>query len=108
MKIANKDASEYINRCEPFKGSNTFGEKHKANLYVVYSYGRHFPMYVYDYSTREWYENSDKYSSTTSKHQSQCRPREFDIRYEFSTAELKELIDCGGLYAVYGKEPLNL
>ena len=96
MKIANKDASEYINRCEPFKGSNTFAEKHTDNLYVVYSYGYHFPMYVYDYSIREWYENSDKYSSTTSKHQSQCRPR-FEIAREFSTAELKKLISCGGI-----------
>jgi len=94
-KIANKDASEYVNRCEEFEGSNTFAES-GADLYIVYSYGRHFPMYVYDYTTREWYANSDKYSTTTSKHQSQCRPR-FEIAREFNTADLKNLIDCGGI-----------
>ena len=102
-KIANKDASQYVNKCEEFKGSNTFAEmnineyyKEKANLYVVYSYGYHFPMYVFDYTTREWYANSDKYSPTTSKHQSQCRPR-FEIAREFNTEDLIDLIETGSL-----------
>ena len=94
-KIANKDAREYINRCEDFTGNNTFGQR-EVNQYIVYSYSTHFPMYVYDYSTREWYENSDKYSRTTSKHQSQCRPR-FEIKQKFNTEELKQLIGRGGL-----------
>ena len=102
-KIANKYASESVNRCEVFQGSNTFAEviRHHTcgcneDLYVVYSYGHHFPMYVYDYSTREWYENSEKYSPTTSKHQSQCRPR-FEITREFNTEDLIDLINRGGL-----------
>ena len=102
-KIANKNASESVNNRDAFQGSNIFAEviRHftcgcNENLYVVYSYGYHFPMYVYDYDTREWYENSDGYSPTTSKHQSQCRPR-FEIAREFSTAELKKLISCGGI-----------
>lgn len=94
-KIANKDAREYINRCEDFTGNNTFGQR-EVNQYIVYSYSTHFPMYVYDYSTREWYENSDKYSRTTSKHQSQCRPR-FEITREFNTEDLIDLINRGGL-----------
>lgn len=102
-KIANKDAREYVNRCEDFTGSNIFAEviRHHTcgcneDLYVVYSYGTHFPMYVYDYSTREWYANSDKYSPTTSKHQSQCRPS-FEIAREFNTEDLIDLIKTGGL-----------
>jgi|TARA_R110000764_G_scaffold38004_1_gene84171 hypothetical protein len=101
-KIANKDASESVNRCEDFQGSNTFAENLRLgcgcneDLYVVYSYGHHFPMYVYDYTTREWYENSEKYSPTTSKHQSQCRPR-FEIKEKFNTKELIQLIGRGGL-----------
>ena len=94
-KIANKNAREYVNRCEDFTGNNTFGQR-EINQYVVYSYGHHFPMYVYDYTTQEWYANSDKYSPTTSKHQSQCRPS-YEIAREFNTADLKNLIDRGSL-----------
>lgn len=60
------------NRIE-FKGNSVFAEA-DSGLYVVYSYGRHFPMFVHDAGTDQWYENSDKYSVTTSKHQSTCRP----------------------------------
>tara|TARA_R100001086_G_scaffold242011_1_gene169343 strand:+ start:1748 stop:2110 length:363 start_codon:yes stop_codon:yes gene_type:complete len=102
-KIANKNASEYVNKCDVFQGSNIFAEviRHHTlgcneDLYVVYSYGHHFPMYVYDYDTREWYANSNKYSSTTSRHQSQCRPR-FEITYNFNTEDLIKLIEQGGM-----------
>ena len=102
-KIANKDASESVNNRHAFQGSNIFAEniRHHTcgcneDLYVVYSYGHHFPMYVFDYTTREWYANSDKYSPTTSKHQSQCRPR-FEIAREFNTEDLIDLIETGSL-----------
>ena len=102
-KIANKNASESVNNRDVFQGSNIFAEllRHHTcgcneNLYVVYSYGHHFPMYVFDYDTREWYANKDKYSSTTSKHQTQCRPR-FEIARKFNTEDLKKLIARGGM-----------
>lgn len=47
--------------------------KDGKELYVVYSYGLHFPMYACIGGS--WYGNSDRYSSTTSKHQSCSRPR---------------------------------
>ena len=101
-KIANKNASEYVNNRYIFQGSNIFAEVIRPycgvneGLYVVYSYGHHFPMYVFDYDTREWYANEDSYSMTTSRHQSQCRPR-FEITYEFATDELIKLIEKGGM-----------
>jgi hypothetical protein len=102
-KIANKDARESVNNRHAFQGSNIFAEVIRnrtygcnEDLYVVYSYGEHFPMYVYDYTTREWYANSDKYSPTTSKHQSQCRPS-FEIAREFNTEDLINLIGYGSL-----------
>ena len=95
IKIANKNARVYVDMCEEFQGSNTFSEYHE-NLYTVYSYGFHFPMYVYDDTTQEWYANSDKYSLTTSTHQSQCRPSD-EIAREFDTEDLKKLIDRGSL-----------
>jgi hypothetical protein len=73
-KIANKNASVVVSECKEFKGSNTFGVWEHEMCYVVYSYGKHFPMYVYDAISHAWFGNYDKYSQTTSKHMSQCRP----------------------------------
>jgi hypothetical protein len=47
-----------------------------GRLYVIYSYGSHFPMYVWDETAKIWLGNSDKYSRTTSTHQSKYRPSE--------------------------------
>jgi hypothetical protein len=43
-------------------------------MYVVYSYGEHWPLFIYHYLTDTWFENSDKRSVTTSKHRSQAHP----------------------------------
>lgn len=40
-----------------------------ASLYIVYSYGYHFPLVIYDFTCERWYMNMDKYSNTTSEHQ---------------------------------------
>ena len=90
-KTSNKNADQYTSQRMPFTGSNTFGEWNES-CYVVYSYGYHFPMYVYKRGI--WYENSDKYSVSTSKQQTQLRPyctdgRTFNLR---NTTELKDLI----------------
>ena len=108
-RIANKNASEYVQSRKPFKGSNLFGEivnvtefkvigddtwvqdfKEWANnqAYVVYSYGTHFPMFIYLDNT--WYENSDKYSVSTSKQQTQAHPLIDTIKK--TTKEMKELL----------------
>lgn len=84
-KITNSQARAYIMRHEEFKTGNEtiFGHYHydfqargiyQKVTYVVYSYGYHFPMYVYDYEAEQWVGNRDKYSRTTSKHQSITRP----------------------------------
>jgi len=72
-KIANWNARHYVEGLRAFKGNNTFGRNVSETCYVVYSYGTHFPMYAW-VSGKGWYRNSDKYSVTTSKHQSQLRP----------------------------------
>ena len=46
--------------------------------YVVYSYGTHFPMYIWDEVTHRWYGNSDKYSRTTTRHQHNANPTFFN------------------------------
>ena len=92
-RIANKNAQEYVDRAEQFKGSNLFGEYEDSDEgsntpYVVYSYGYHFPMFIFLGNT--WYENSDKYSVTTSKQQTQAHPQRKTIK--MTTKEMKELL----------------
>lgn len=92
----NKQARELALNKQEFKTSNgTIYGTHNlaADTYTVYSYGEHFPMYVYDYRMNEWYGNSDKYSPTTSKHQSTCRPP--NVSHWVNTATLQILAAKG-------------
>jgi len=60
-QVANSKCRSYVAARLPFKGSNLFGE-YINDQYVVYSYGAHFPAYVY--SEGMWFENEDKFPST--------------------------------------------
>ena len=91
-KIANKDAREYVNNKEHFTGSNMFAEW-KGYTYTIYSYGTHFPMYVYDQVSNMWIGNLDKYSQSTSKQQSQARPNHVDKWVD--TESLKQIVSNG-------------
>ena len=71
MKTSNQKASIYTTNKQDFWGSNTFGNMVNGS-YAVFSYGRHFTMYIF--KSGKWYENSDKYSISTSKQQNQLRP----------------------------------
>lgn len=82
-----------VNGRRLFKGNSVFSEM-VGDFYTVFSYGRHFPMYVFDFNINEWIGNSDKYSTTTSKHQSKCRPN--NVRHWLKTEELKHMIQMGG------------
>lgn len=95
-RCANRDMYKFTNLHVPFTNNNetAFGVS-DGMLYVVYSYGYHFPMYVYDARIRQWFGNSGKYSSTTTRHQSQSRPRNVDIDY-VDTTMLKLIINSGG------------
>ena len=64
-----------------------------CRVYVIYSYGSHFPMYVYDETSQEWLGNTDKYSRTTSSHQSKYRPSE--VAKWFDTATLRDIVGLG-------------
>lgn len=83
MRIANKAAASMVANRRPFEGSNMFArERHvvqsNTDLYIVYSYGEHFPMYIAETDTEtkttRWYGNVNKYSRSTTRHQSQARP----------------------------------
>ena len=87
-RIANKSARAMVQLRRPFEGSNLFAREAypqhgMSKLYVVYSYGEHFPIYVAETdegNNTTWYENAERYSQSTSRHQSQCHPFENTIK----------------------------
>jgi len=99
---SNKNARVLVNGLTDFKGSNTFAETNAPTetrptyLYVVYSYGYHFPMYVAEWfegGTPTWYENTDKYSRSTTRQQSHTRPSSPTIPMD--TEQMKRLARYG-------------
>ena len=100
MRVSNSKARDMVNMLEEFQGSNMFGKwlgKAEENqVYVVYSYGHHFPMYVYDDRENKWIGNKDKYSRSTTRHQSQARPSGEDIIW-LDTNEMQEVINSYGI-----------
>ena len=88
MKTSTCNARRLVESKTDFQGNNTFGRK-EGKMYVVYSYGYHFPMYIF--KAGRWYRNTDKYSVTTSKHQSQLRP-DVEKFVERNTRQLRNMI----------------
>ena len=89
-KTSNKKAHVFVESKKTFQGNKTFGE-YNDNIYAVYSYGYHFPIYAY--INGDWYENTDSYSVTTSRHKTQLRPHRID--YKVDTECLTRLIREG-------------
>jgi hypothetical protein len=80
-RIANVDAIERIKNLENFIGSHVFGEDvgGLGQMYVVFSYGEHFPIYMHYKGT--WYGNVDDYvlddgriNKPTIKHKKVLKP----------------------------------
>lgn len=102
MKTSNRAAGALVSRQVVFRGSNTYSERNGVQ-YVVYSYGIHFPLYLWVNDTMGgttpegvWYENRERYSSSTTRHRSQLRPTWRSGKYcETSlrtTAQLKQMV----------------
>lgn len=77
--VSNADVRPLVQKCKDFVTNNhtIFGRNYASDSdkwYAVYSYGEHFPMYVCDRNTGEWYANREKVSRTTSKHQGKAHP----------------------------------
>ena len=101
-RIANRHAKHYVASMEPFIGSNLYAVRHNdgmcfsdKGLYVIYSYGRHYPLAVYDPAVRIWFGNSDNYSPSTERHKLNCGyPGGTNTR---TTERLIALIAAGGV-----------
>jgi hypothetical protein len=98
-RIANVDMGDAVSSLTPFENNNgsAFG-RDVDDMYVAYSWGTHFPMYVYDYASRSWFGNDDKYSRSTSKHQTYARPDVADISW-VDTDYLTDMVRSGSYAA---------
>lgn len=98
-KIANRDCRPYVQNRNAFIGSNLYSEHRlvgsyplSSRHYTVYSYGYHFPMFIYVPDVG-WFENEDGYSRTTPRHRSQAHP--YTDTFKLSTGAMKFLDDKG-------------
>lgn len=93
-RCSNSDARRFVEYRDTFETNNKtmFGEWH-GGVYAVYSYGYHFPMYVWDAQAHVWVGNKDKYSRTTSVHQTKARPSH--VTHWMSTEQCREVISHG-------------
>lgn len=104
-RVANRDARRYVADKVVFSGSHLYSLQHNDRLYVVYSYGPHFPIYIYDFELGNWFYNTDKYSPSTSKHQSQANPLAPNPIY-MDTDGMQALIRAGS-YVSLAAERVN-
>jgi len=75
-KVANSSCRPFVQEHKPFTGSNLYavihGYESDDERYIVYSWGEHFPMFIY--ANGCWFENEDKYSRSTTRHNTQAHP----------------------------------
>lgn len=98
IKCSTTGVNYYVNNLKPFETNSgsvfSTGGRDKG-LYAVYSYGFHFPMYVYDTASKQWFGNHDKYSNTTSSHQNYAQPSA--ETHWMGTHDMKLLTAAGSL-----------
>lgn len=75
-RINGRTCRPYVQARKAFKNSNgqLYAVNHTPLLYVVYSYGDHWPLFVWD--GFDWYQNEEKFSNTTTRHRSHAHPYE--------------------------------
>lgn len=88
MRTSNRNSAQFAHKLHNFTANNLHGIN-QSKFYIVYSYGW-YPLFLYEYSTGIWYENSTKYSVSTSKQKSQVRPTCDTIERTYN--EIKEML----------------
>lgn len=96
MRVANKDCRRFVEAREEFDGSNIFARIRPNGDYTVFSYGYHFPIYHYDQKNGNWYQNTTRFSASTSRHQSQAKPRNVSEFIQVEVAEMKRIANIKG------------
>ena len=71
-RVNNDGIPTAVYRMETFANSgSTCSGGRKGHLYIVKSYNT--PIFAFDDNDKMWYENGEKYSVTTSRHQNAVR-----------------------------------
>ena len=94
--VPNRSARQYVRNREEFRNRTREPSLYAVDhgpIYVVYSYGPHWPLFIYNKETRVWVENTDRYSVTTSRHRSQAHPHPLGVLEPSNTEAMKWLIN---------------
>ena len=75
-RVVNRNARLLVQARLPFQGSNLYARMQPQGHYVVFSFGEHWPLFICcDIAgVLTWFVNSERYSTTTSRHASQVHP----------------------------------
>ncbi|MFA5500866.1 MAG: hypothetical protein WC404_07275 [Candidatus Omnitrophota bacterium] len=93
-RVSNKNMAVMVEKQKEFKANNVYAVK-KENIYIVYSYGEHFPIYIWKDGI--WYGNKEKYSLSTSKHQRQALPTAVSNIEWVSLEDMQQLIKIANI-----------
>ena len=95
---------QYVQTQTSFIAANIYAKPHPIHdLYVVYSYGEHFPLFIYDHNSDTWLENSDGYSRTTSQHRSKAHPHCDTVK--INTEQMEQVLNTGTIAGIV--TPMN-
>lgn len=73
-RTTNGKCEEFVAELKPFKASNLYGgwvypkAEHEPAQYVVYSWGEHFPLFIYDVPEKQWFKNVSGTTQSTNAH----------------------------------------
>jgi len=87
----------FVERRVPFHTSNKqlFGYWCDSGVYAVFSYGQHWPLFIFEPTTSQWFANEDKYGVTTSKHYGKAHPFYQGVPTKLSCTAMKRLVATG-------------
>jgi len=94
IRTTNTKCRALVQERTAFKNSNgqLYAKWETPDLYVVYSYGEHWPLFMWAGRTDTWYQNADKFSPTTSHHRTYAHPHE---ETELASCyRMKQIIDA--------------
>jgi hypothetical protein len=101
-KTTNKNSHQYTTTLQPFEASNLWGAWVPSTMvdsnerqYVVFSYGAHYPMFIY--AGGIWFENEDKSALSTERQRSQCRPTTDTVKLNTATMATLATVGIGEL-----------
>jgi hypothetical protein len=93
-RISLKQVPDAVQSKTVFQCNKSLFSEQIGKAYVVYSYGKHFPVALF--KDGQWWLNTDRYSPTTSRHQSTVARGIYGAGQPdlaMNTAQLKELIN---------------